>query len=61
MKKFFLKSAALAIFTLLPMGMNAQITYSSGNLNINNAPKHNYLGLTVNKWLGMYWTCKTNN
>ncbi len=61
MKKFFLKSAALAIFTLLPMGMNAQITYSNGNLNINNAPKHNYLELTVNKWSGMYWTCKTNN
>lgn len=61
MKKFFLKSAALSIFALQPMSMSAQITYSSGNLNINNAPKHNYYGLTVNKWLGMYWTCKTNN
>lgn len=61
MKKIFLKSAALGIFTLLPMSMNAQITYSNGNLNINNAPKHKYLGLTINKWSGMYWTCNTNN
>lgn len=61
MKKNFFKSAVLAILALLPVAMNAQITYSNGNLNINNAPKHNYYGLTVNKWLGMYWTCKTNN
>jgi hypothetical protein len=59
--KRILNIAALAIFTLLPIGMNAQITYSSGDLNINNAPKHKYLGLTINKWLGMYWTCKTDN
>ena len=51
MKKFFLKSAALAIFTLLPMGMNAQITYSSGNLNINNAPAQ-LLGIDCKQMAG---------
>ena len=61
MKKNVFKSAVLAIFALLPVAMNAQITYSNGNLNINNASKHSYYGLTINKWLGMYWTCKTNN
>lgn len=50
----------LAIISF-PIGMMAQITYSGGNLSINNAPKHQYLGLTIDKWAGMYWTCKTSN
>lgn len=53
----------LAIITsvLFPMHGNAQITYSSSGLSINGAPEHSYLSLTIDKYPGMYWTCKTSN
>lgn len=43
------------------MGLNAQITYSGGRLNINDPSNITFLHLSINKWLGMYWTCKDSN
>ncbi|MCM1347853.1 MAG: phospholipase A [Firmicutes bacterium] len=53
----------LAIFTVLLLSMNAssQITYSNGKLNINQAENDSIFSLTINKWLGMKWTCKKKN
>lgn len=39
----------------------AQIVYESESLSINGAPKHTYLGMTIDKFLGLYWTCKQGN
>lgn len=39
----------------------AQIVYNNKGLNIGGAPEHPYLGVTVNNYLGMYWTCKGYN
>lgn len=58
MKEKILFLLALISF---PVGMMAQITYSGGKLSINNAPAHQYYGMTIDKWAGMYWTCKTSN
>lgn len=46
---------------LLPAFALAQITYSGGKLNINNAPESQEYDLTINKWAGMFWTCKDSN
>lgn len=46
---------------LLPVFALAQITYSGGKLNINNAPESQEYDLTINKWAGMLWTCKDSN
>lgn len=48
-------------FLTFPFNGNAQITYSEKGLSIQGAPQHKYLGLTIDKYLGMYWTCKTSN
>lgn len=65
MKTFFQNYVRFFVLSMcmmaLAMGANAQITYSASGLSLEGAPKHSYLGLTVNKWLGMYWTCKTSN
>lgn len=36
----------------------AQITYSGGNLNINNSTNNSSFELKINKWSGMYWNSK---
>lgn len=39
----------------------AQIKYSGGNICINEASKNTFYGLSIDKWPGMYWTCKGHN
>ncbi|MDE6696134.1 MAG: tail fiber domain-containing protein [Muribaculaceae bacterium] len=52
--------AIISLFTT-PSVVNAQITYTSGKLSIEGAPAHSFLGLTIDKMNGLYWTCKTGN
>lgn len=52
--------AVIASFTF-SLNVHAQISYSANGLSIQGAPKHAYLGMTIDKYLGMYWTCKGSN
>ena len=55
-----MKAKVLTLLTaiLFTVDMMAQITYSNGNLNINNAPSNKVItGLNINTWPGFYWTC----
>lgn len=60
-KQWVVLSVAIIVSWTFPMTSNAQITYSKSGLSIQGAPAHKYLGLTIDKYLGMYWTCKYNN
>lgn len=51
----------VAMFIFVANSAMAQIKYSGGNININDASKNTFYGLAVDKWPGMYWTCKDNN
>ena len=58
---WLLSLAAIIALFATPTVANAQITYTSGKLSIEGAPAHSYLGLTIDKMNGLYWTCKTGN
>ena len=59
MKKFL--NMVLPLITLfMVQSVNAQITYSDGNLNVNEADEDFCWGLYVNKWPIMYWTCNNH-
>lgn len=47
--------------SLFSIVVKAQITYSNWWLNINNAPKHPWIPMTIGTWPGFYWTCNTSN
>ena len=61
MKKFLTKMFMVTALSAMPILSNAQITYSKGNLNINNAKEEFDWGLFINEWPSMYWTCNNNN
>lgn len=61
MKKLTLIAVLLCLMVGSTKSVQAQIVYEPESLSINGAPKHRYLGLTVDKFLGMYWTCKQGN
>lgn len=46
---------------ITPLASNAQITYTNDFLSIQGAPRHTFHGICIDKYLGMYWTCKSNN
>lgn len=60
-KTWIILSVAIIVSWTFPMTSNAQITYSKSGLSIQGAPYHPYLGLTIDKYLGLYWTCKDGN
>ena len=61
MKKTFLILVLLCSLVSTTKHIQAQIVYEPETLSINGAPKHDFLGLTVDKYLGLYWTCKHGN
>lgn len=58
-----LVSAIIAVIAtfIFCLNVHAQISYSTNGLSIQGAPKHAYLGMTIDKYLGLYWTCKGTN
>lgn len=44
-----------------PIASHAQITYTNDFLSIQGAPRHTFHGICIDKYMGMYWTCKTSN
>lgn len=60
-KMWLLILAVIVVGFANALPTNAQITYTSGKLSIEGAPAHSYLGMTINKMNGLYWTCKTSN
>ena len=60
-QKWLLYTVAIVSLFATSSVANAQITYTSGKLSIEGAPAHSYLGITINKMNGLYWTCKTSN
>lgn len=60
-KTWIVLSVTIIVSWAFPVTSNAQITYSKSGLSIQGAPTHKYFGLTIDKYLGMYWTCKSNN
>lgn len=58
----FTRMMVMAIMLIATVTSNAQIVYSNGKLNVNNANSNNFYGLNINSWAGMYWTtCNFNN
>ncbi len=60
-QKWLLSIAAIVSLFATSSVANAQITYTSGKLSLEGAPAHSYLGITIDKMNGLYWTCKTSN
>lgn len=58
---WLLSLSAIIALLATPNVASAQITYTSGKLSIEGAPAHSFLGLTIDKMNGLYWTCKTGN
>lgn len=58
-----LKTAIFAVIAMgtAPIASQAQITYTNQFLSIQGAPCHTFHGICIDKYLGMYWTCKTSN
>lgn len=61
-----LKTLITAISVVIAMGSapiasHAQITYTNDFLSIQGAPRHTFHGICIDKYMGMYWRCKTGN
>lgn len=46
---------------IAPVASKAQITYTNDFLSIQGAPRHTFHGICIDKYMGMYWTCKSSN
>ncbi len=62
-KRFKTLMAAISVDITMgtPLASNAQITYTNDFLSIQGAPRHTFHGICIDKYMGMYWTCKSGN